>query len=280
MKPESVFLVTGAAAGIGRATADLLVEQGHKVAICDIDAPGAADLARTLGDASYPLCLDVRSESDWNEALDLCWKRFGRVDVVVNNAGLVHNGFVRDQSSEQIRHMIEVNYVALITACRAVVPRFIAQGHGHIINIGSLAGFVPLKGQAVYSGTKHAVRAFHHALALEHENDPIDFSLVCPAAVDTEMLRQQIGHESAAMSFADESLTAGEVAQGILHAAEHRPAEVLLPAVRGELIRLMGAYPGLVKRVTHAIEARGARAMQRLRTQSATQADQRYHRGD
>jgi NADP-dependent 3-hydroxy acid dehydrogenase YdfG len=279
MKPASVFLITGAANGIGRATADLVVEQGHKVAICDIDADGAAELAGTLGEASYPLQLDVRSETDWAEALDLCWKRFGGVDVVVNNAGLIHNGFVRDQTADDIRHMVEVNYLALITACRTVVPRFIEQGYGHVINIGSLAGFVPLKGQAVYSGTKHAVRAFHHALALEHENDPVDFSLVCPAAVDTGMLKQQIGHESAALSFADESLTASEVAQGILHAAEHKPVELVLPAVRGELIRLLGVYPAMVKRITHASEARGARAMERMQPKSASESDPRYHRG-
>jgi len=278
MKPGSVFLVTGAANGIGAATADLVVGQGHRVAICDIDARGAAELAGRLGDAAYPLCLDVRSEADWNEALDLCWKRFGGIDVVVNNAGLVHNGFVRNQTDEQIRHMVEVNYLALITACRIVVPRLIAQGHGHVINIGSLAGFIPLKGQAVYSGTKHAVRAFHHALALEHEADPVDFSLVCPTAVATGMLAQQVGHESAALSFAQDSLTAAEVAQGILHAAEHRPAEVLLPAGRGELVRLFGSYPGAVKRITRFSEARGARAMQQMQPPDPNHTDPRYHR--
>lgn len=279
MKPASVFLITGAANGIGRATAELVVAQGHRVAVCDVDAPGAAGVAGRLGEAAYPLCLDVRSEADWAEALDLCWRRFGGIDVVVNNAGLIHNGFVSDQTGDQIRHMIEVNYLALITACRMTVPRLIEQGHGHVINIGSLAGFVPLKGQAVYCGTKHAVRAFHHALAAEHQDDPVEFSLVCPAAVDTGMLRQQVGHDSAALSFADDSLTAGEVAQGIYHAAEHCPVEVLLPSVRGELIRLLGVYPGAVRRITRASERKGMRTMERMRGANPNDADQRYTRG-
>jgi NADP-dependent 3-hydroxy acid dehydrogenase YdfG len=278
MKPGSVFLVTGAAKGIGAATAELVVSHGHRVAVCDVDADGAAAVAGRLGEAALPLRLDVRDESAWGEALAVCNRRLGAVDVVVNNAGLVHIGFLREQSAEQIRHMIEVNFVALVTACRVTIPFLIAQGHGHVVNVGSLAGFVPLKGQAVYSGTKHAVRAFHHAIALEHADDPVDFSLVCPAAVDTDMLRQQLGHAAAALSFADQALSAAEVAQGIYHAVEHRSSEVVLPAVRGEMIRVLGTYPAVVKRITKAAEARGRRAMQKKAPERGS-SDKRFVRG-
>jgi NADP-dependent 3-hydroxy acid dehydrogenase YdfG len=278
MKPNCVFLITGAAKGIGAATAELVVSRGHRVVVCDVDTQGVAGVAARLGDGAHPLRLDVREEADWREALAACTRRFGSVDVVVNNAGLIHIGYVREQSADQIRHMVEVNFIALVTACRTAVPFLIEQGHGHVVNVGSLAGFAPLKGQAVYSATKHAVRAFHHALALEHADDPVDFSLVCPAAVDTGMLRQQLGHDAAALSFADRPLTAAEVAQGIYHAVEHRSTEVLLPALRGELLRVLGTYPSAIGRLTRTAEARGRKAMRRMAPERAGK-DDRFVRG-
>lgn len=279
MKPGSVVFVTGAANGIGAATAELFVSEGHRVAACDVDEAGLTELVQRIGDAICPLRLDVRDEAQWNEALDAAERRLGPVDVLVNNAGLVHIGFTSQLSSEQIRHMVEVNFLGMVTGCRMVLPRMIDAGGGRIVNVGSLAGFAPLKGQGVYSATKHAVRAFHHALAIEHADDPITFSLVCPGPVDTEMLRRQVGHDAGAMSFSEDAVTPGEVAQGIYKAARQGVSELLLPAFRGELLRIAGTYPGVVRAITKRAESAGKRAMAKRSPTAGDGGDRRIFRG-
>jgi NADP-dependent 3-hydroxy acid dehydrogenase YdfG len=269
LQPESVFLITGAASGVGAATTRLAVSRGHRVAACDVNRDGLAALCTPLGANAQAIDLDVRDPEDWGRALDAVWQRFGRLDVLVNNAGLVHVGFMHEVPLEKLRHMVDVNVLGVIYGVRLSVPRFLKQGHGHIVNVASLASFVPLPGQATYAGTKHAVRAFNHGVALELRDTPITLTLICPAAIDTPMLRQQISSDAAALSFADKSLTAEQVAEAVLRGARDKPREILLPAARGELLRVAGVFPGVVARMVRGAEARGRRVLMRLRQGSS-----------
>ena len=261
----TVWLITGGASGVGAATATLAAGRGQRVAVADINLEGARAVCQRLGDGAVPVSLDVRDPTQWERTLDEVWQRFGRVDILVNNAGLVHIGFTIDLSIEKLRHMVEVNVLGVVNGVRTVVPRFLAQGGGHVINVGSLAGFVPMPGQALYAGTKHAVRAFTHGCALELRHTPVRFTLVCPAAIDTPMLRQQIGSDAATLSFADAALTAEQVADAVWRAAEEQPSEILLPKARGELLRLAGTFPAIVKRLIGGAEARGRKELARRR---------------
>ncbi|MFQ5503194.1 MAG: SDR family oxidoreductase [Planctomycetota bacterium] len=262
-----MFLITGAARGIGAATAELVLRGGHRAVVCDVDLGGAESLCGRLGESAQAVALDVRDPENWERALDQAWERFGGVDVLVNNAGLIRSGWLREQSLEEIEHMIDVNLLGLIKGVRAAVPRFVLQGHGHVITVGSLASFSHLKGQVVYAASKHAVRAFHHGVALESEHLPVTFSLVCPGAVDTGMLRDQVGHDSNAVSFASRALTPQQVAEAIYSAAEERPAEILLPRIQGKALRFAGVLPGVVRMISRQAERQGLRALKRLRGQ-------------
>lgn len=135
-------------------------------------------------------------------ALEAAWRRFGAVDVLVNNAGLLHGGTLLEQPEDQLREMLEVNLLGVANGMRAYVPRAISRGEGHVVNVASLAGYVALPGQAFYSATKHAVRALHQAFSMELETQAVTFTLVCPGAVETRMLRQQIPVDSNAVAFA------------------------------------------------------------------------------
>jgi len=265
MRPDAVFFVTGAAHGIGAAFARLAVGRGRRVVLADVDVEAVRALAAALGERAHPLALDVRDEAAWERALDEAWARWGRVDVLVNNAGLLHGGRLLEQSSAQLRHMLDVNLMGVANGLRAAVPRLARQGGGHVVDVGSLAAYLPLKGQAFYSATKHAVRALHHAFALEQAGGPVTFTLVCPAAVDTAMLRQQVGADSNAIAFAGRPLGAEQVAEGIWRAAARRPREILLPAAGGLGARLLGAFPSLLAAVTPRVERAGRAALQRLR---------------
>ncbi|MCG8425288.1 MAG: SDR family NAD(P)-dependent oxidoreductase [Proteobacteria bacterium] len=265
MKLNSVFFITGGGNGIGARLAELVIDHGHRVVVADIDETAATERCRALGRRALPVLLDVRSVKGWASALDQAWARFGAVDTLVNNAGLLHTGWVRDQTPEQIEHMIAVNLLGLINGVSAVVPRFNAQKHGHVINVASLAAFVPLKGQTVYSATKHAVRAFHHGVALEHEDDPIDFTLICPGAVETGMLRKQIGQDSNAVAFSDPALSPEQVARAIYSAARTRRAEVVLPRLQGSAARLIGVLPRMLRAATRRAEKKGLEVLARRR---------------
>ena len=265
MKPGSVFFITGGAAGIGAATAALAVERGHRVAACDVDGEAAELLCKRLGETAHAIHLDVRDAESWERSLDAAWQHFGGVDVLVNNAGLIHSGWLLEQSLEQIHQMIDVNLLGIIHGLRAALPRLAEQGHGHVVNVASLASFAPLKGQTLYAATKHAVRALHHGVALESEGLPVSFSLVCPGAVDTGMLRHQIPHDSNAVSFASRPLTAQQVAEAIYRAAERRSSEVLLPRLQGHALRFAGAVPSLARLLARIAERQGLRALSKLR---------------
>ena len=265
MKPGSIFFITGGGNGIGARAAELVVGEGHRVVVADIDESAASALCKRLGERALAVNLDVRDVAGWDEALDAAWDRLGGIDVLVNNAGLIHPGWVREQTIDQIEHMLQVNLLGLIKGVRAIVPRFAAQGHGHIINIASYVAFATLKGQTVYSATKHAVRAFHHGVALEHESDPIDFTLICPAAVDTRMLRQQVGQDSCALAFSEAPVTPEQVAAAIYRAAEKKPIEVLVPRWPGTALRFVGVMPRLLRAVTRRAEKKGLQVVARQR---------------
>ncbi len=266
MKTESVFFVSGAANGIGARTCELIVEAGHRVVVSDVDEDAANTLRDRLGEAAIAVALDVREPEAWRQAMDKAWGRFGGVDVLVNNAGLIHGGWVGEHSAEQIDHMIQVNLVGVINGVRAALPRLEAQGHGHIITIASLVAFMPLKGQVVYSATKHAVRAFHHGVAQEAADGPVTFSLVCPGAVDTDMLRRQIDKDSNAIAFADTLLTPEQVAEAIYRAARDKPRELLIPRWQGAALRVVGANSGLVANLVTIAEKRGLKRLRVLRS--------------
>jgi NADP-dependent 3-hydroxy acid dehydrogenase YdfG len=107
LKPGSVFFITGAASGIGAATAELATSLGHRVAACDLNLEAASALARRLGENTLPIPLEVRESESWERALDAAWAWSGGVDVLVNNAGVIHTGWVREQPFGDLQHMVD-----------------------------------------------------------------------------------------------------------------------------------------------------------------------------
>lgn len=264
-----VLFVTGAASGIGAVTSRLAAARGWHVAAADIDADGAADLCAGLEGDALPLALDVREAEAWERSLDAAAGHFGRVDVLVNNAGLIHFGWAHEMQIERHRHMLDVNVLGVIAGVRAALPRMLHQGGGQIVNVASLASFVPMTGQATYAASKHAVRAFHYGVALEQRDAPVDFTLICPPAVETPMLARQVGDDANALAFADPSVPAEQVGQAIVRAVERRPSEVLIPAWRGRFLRAVGTQPALMRRLVPRAERIGRRKLEARRRREA-----------
>jgi NAD(P)-dependent dehydrogenase (short-subunit alcohol dehydrogenase family) len=254
---SNVYLITGAASGIGAATAKLAASRGHRVVIADINETGARAVADSIGSNAMALTLDIRSKAEWDIALDAVWKRFGRLDVLVNNAAVVHTGYARDVSIEQHQHTLDTNYMGPLTGMLAALPRFRRQGSGHLVTICSMTAYLPFPGLASYAAAKHALRAFHHAVAIEERDGPIAFTIIHPTSTETPMLEKEARDDALSLAFAGASMTPEQVAEVILKAIKSKRIEVFLPPERGKVVRVVGVNPRSLREMVERNEVIG-----------------------
>jgi NAD(P)-dependent dehydrogenase (short-subunit alcohol dehydrogenase family) len=268
---SGVYLITGAASGIGAATARLAASLGHRVAIADINAAGARAVADSIGESAMPITLDICSKAGWESALDEVWKRFGRLDVLVNNAAIVHTGYARDVSLEQHQQTLDTNFMGPVAGMLAALPRFKRQGSGHLTTICSMTAYLPFPGLASYAAAKHALRAFHHAVALEERDRPIAFTIIHPTSTETPMLEKEAQDDALALAFAGASMTAEQVAEVILKAIAAKEFEVFLPPERGEVVRTVGVDPKALRAMVERNEILGAERLAKRRAATSSQ---------
>jgi short-subunit dehydrogenase len=184
----AVVVVTGASAGIGEATAIAFAKRGAKVVLAARRIERLEDLARRIegaGGTAMALRCDVRETAELVRLPGIVGELLGPVDVLVNNAGVPGGGPVAQISHEQIDTVVRTNLLSVIHATRAFLPGMLARGHGHVINVASLAGRFATPGAAVYSATKHGVVAFSEALSYEVRDRGVLVTTVNPAFVDT-----------------------------------------------------------------------------------------------
>src|SRR3989454_2134835 len=182
-----VVAITGASSGIGEATALLLAEQGAKVVLgargSDRLKALAARIADGGGDASYAVT-DVRRRNDFSALVKLACERYGKLDVLVNNAGIGPISPLDDLRVKEWEDMIDINIKGVLYGIAAALPVFRKQGFGHFVNTASTAGHKTVPNQAVYSGTKFAVRAISEGLRQE-AGDKLRVTIISPGFVRT-----------------------------------------------------------------------------------------------
>jgi NADP-dependent 3-hydroxy acid dehydrogenase YdfG len=185
------IVVTGAARGIGHATAKALLQRGARVVIGDRDV-NALESAVTGLDQFGPVSghpLDVTNRQSFSEFLDKARSEGGgRIDVLINNAGVMPVGPFMEQSQQAIRSAIEVNLYGVLNGCQLVLPEMVARRGGHIVNIASMAGMTAVPGQVVYAGTKFAVVGLTVAMADEFAPHGVQVSAVLPTFTNTELI--------------------------------------------------------------------------------------------
>ena len=244
--------ITGAARGIGRATAEALLAQGMKVAIGDVDYDEAARTASELGPSTVALPLDVTERSSFSQFLDGAEQQLGPIDVLVNNAGIMQIGRFIDEDDLTARRMIDINLHGVILGMKLALERMIPRNRGHIINISSQAGKYGAPGGATYSATKHAVVGLTEAVRgeLRLMNADVDLSYVMPFAVKTE-LGAGLG-DARGMHH----LEPREVAERIVEALQYRIVEVWVPKSASRTQLLAAVLPrSLSEGFAHAIKA-------------------------
>jgi 3alpha(or 20beta)-hydroxysteroid dehydrogenase len=194
-----VAIVTGGAQGQGAAIVRAFVAEGAKVAIADIAVEAGELLAKELGDSAYFVNHDVGDESSWNTLVADLNERFGPVNVLVNNAGILRFGDIDKISIEEVELLLRVNQMGTFLGMRAVVPTMKANGGGSIVNASSVEGLAGMGSVAVYCGTKWAIRGMTKAASHELARKQIRVNSVHPGMIDTGMTREHGG--DAAMEY-------------------------------------------------------------------------------
>ena len=183
---SQVWLITGSSRGLGREFAIAALEAGHKVAATARKVSDLEDLQMTYGENVLPIALDVTNEAQANEAVQSTIAKFGRVDVLVNNAGYGNVAPVEDTSLAEFREQIETNLFGTIVLTKAALPHFREQKGGHFIQVTSIAGRIGPIGRAPYAAAKWGVEGFSETLAKEVAPFGVKVTLVEPGGFRTD----------------------------------------------------------------------------------------------
>ena len=184
---DKIAIVTGAGQGIGRGIATKLAAEGATVAVADINESTAKETAAALGGGAVGIPTNVTSRESVEALVRQVHEAFGRIDVLVNNAGWDKVGPFTDSDPADWDRIMHINLYGVLHTCHAVLPIMAAQGHGKVVNIASNAGRVGSSGEAVYSAAKGGIIAFTKTIAREMARQQINANCVCPGPTDTAL---------------------------------------------------------------------------------------------
>ncbi|MUV04563.1 SDR family NAD(P)-dependent oxidoreductase [Flavobacterium rakeshii] len=185
MESKKVWFITGASKGIGLTLAKQLLNAGHMVAATSRNTKKLSEAIGNSNNLFLPLKVELEKEKSILTAIQQTYKQFGKIDVVVNNAGYGIGGSMEELTDKEVRDSFDINVFSIISIIRNVLPIMRKQGTGHIINISSIAGIAPTKGWSVYGATKHAVIGLTEVLAEDVKKFGIKVTLIAPGSFRT-----------------------------------------------------------------------------------------------
>lgn len=190
-----VALITGAGMGMGKTEAILFAQEGAKVIVTDINEEAGLDTVKKIEKAGYKaefMKLDVRNESEWKQVTKNVIEKYGKLDVLVNNAGILPMNPIEETSEEEWKHVFQVNVMGVFFGCKHAVEGMKKAGGGSIINIASAYGIIGAPNAAAYETSKGAVRALTKAAACDLAKYKIRVNSVHPGLIDTPMTQDTI----------------------------------------------------------------------------------------
>jgi NAD(P)-dependent dehydrogenase (short-subunit alcohol dehydrogenase family) len=218
-----VWFVTGCSTGFGRELARAVLERGHRCVVTARDPASVRDLAAAHPERALAARLDVTDAAQVDEAVRAAEERFGRIDVLVNNAGIGYFGAIEESEDAEVRRMFEINVFALGRATTAVLPGMRARRSGHVVNIASIGGIRAFPGVGWYNATKFAVVGLSEALALEVAPLGIKVTVVEPSGFRTDWAGRSANE--APVEIPDYAETAGANRRTIRNASGKQPGD-------------------------------------------------------
>ncbi|WP_152396880.1 SDR family NAD(P)-dependent oxidoreductase [Paenibacillus guangzhouensis] len=250
---DKVVLITGASSGIGALTAQKLADLG---AIPVITARSTERLMAVQSDIlgqCHVISMDVTNEQQVNEAVASIMEKYGRIDILINNAGYgVFQSFL-DTDTSEFDAMMDVNYMGIVRCTKAVLPHMLAAGQGHIVNIASLAGKIGTAKSSAYNATKHAVLGLTNALRQEMVGTNIGVTAINPGPIDTPFFEKADPSGAYVNNVKMFLLKPEQVVNTIITAIVKRKAEVNLPFAAAIGIKLYQLFPRLADKLAYRL---------------------------
>lgn len=247
--------ITGASSGIGKALAVALSPLDCKLIL---SARRAEKLIETQNACAHPedveiLPMDLANHANMESVVNEAVSKFGKVDVLVNNAGISQRSLIAETDFSVYKTMMDINYLGTVALTKALLPHFIAQNSGHFVTVTSLMGKFGSPYRSGYCGAKHALHGFFDVLRMEHEINHIDVTMVCPGFVQTEVAKNALTADGSPQNENDTAtqngLPAGIVAQKIIKAMFGKRFEVYIGQKEVQGVYLKRFFPKLLHKV-------------------------------
>ena len=223
MQNDKVWFITGCSTGFGRELAKMVLDRGYPAVVTARDPAKAEDIVKGRENRALVLELDVTNPVEVDAATKSAEKRFGRIDVLVNNAGIGYFAAVEESDEQEVRRMFEINFFGLSRMTRAVLPIMRRQRSGHIVNISSIGGLKSFPALAYYHATKFAVEGFSESLAIEVAPLGIRVTLVEPSGFRTDWAGRSASERSSVI--ADYADTAGRNVENLRGSSGKQPGD-------------------------------------------------------
>jgi hypothetical protein len=265
-------IITGASAGVGAACARAFANQKANLVLVARGQQGLDRIAEELS-AQCPLITIAMDVADIQKCFDLLARakaEFGRVDILINNAGMHSRGDLENVDPLDISAMVDINIRAPFVLSCAAIPLLRESEAGAIVMVGSLAGMAPLQGAATYSGTKAGLRAFAYALSDELRETGIHVGVVSPGPIDTGFIMEEIDNVEDIV-FSQPMSTAEGVADAVLSIASGERVEITIPASSGKLVNLSYLFPKLRRLIRPKLYAKGRKNKDKYRNRNNVQ---------
>ena len=272
---DAVAIVTGGGMGLGEALCEELGRRGATVVVADIDGGAAQQVAGRLtqaGTQAVAVPVDVANQIEVAQLIENTVAEYGRVDYMINNAGIAIGGDSRDLSMQQWLRVLDVDLLGVVHGTVHAYQLMARQGHGHIVNISSLTGLIPQPGNAAYCTSKHGIVGLSLSLRAEGADLGVKVSAACPGDMKTKiydnmvvvnMPREQVATLSRRTHYLMPQMSAQAAARAILRGVDRNRPLIVFPVVVQVIWHLYRRFPGLFYRInTHRMRLfRGLRAV-------------------
>jgi short-subunit dehydrogenase len=248
---DKVAVITGASMGIGEAIAKLFFQEGARLVLCSRDLARTKAAAQRIsnGEDILSVACDVSKRDQVDALVKAAMKKFGRIDIWINNAGFGLNDSVEKMDMAQFRQMFDTNFFGTVDCMQAVIPIMRQQGGGDIVNVSSVSGHISTPYMSGYAATKHAMNAIGKAARMELARHNINVLTVCPGFIATDFSKNMLkGSNSQRVGGAVKyAVSVDVVAQATLRGLLKRKREVVVPGIYTMFIKMYQALPGVVE---------------------------------